>query len=105
MAVSWNDLAQRAQGRGPNGELSSLATGKETDAELRSLLIQLTEKCPLGNNHHGCPFRMMGRLPDYSIEHLVTTMSPTDVRELFRMELICRKMAFNGQAAQAKPGT
>jgi hypothetical protein len=97
MREDCQELARRAQTRGVNGEFLSFATGQESLDELQSLCLQLTSKCPIDRDHHACPFRMLGKLPVYSVKNLISGMSETDLRELLTMELICRKIAFNGQ--------
>jgi hypothetical protein len=97
MREDWQEMARRAKTRGASGELLSFATGQESLDELQDLCLQLASKCPIDRDHHACPFRMLGKLPIYSVKNLISEMSETDLRELLTMELICRKIALNGQ--------
>ncbi len=92
--TTWQELANRARAHDANGDLLPLADGRETTEKLRHLCLQLAEGCcPAGENHPHCPFHLLSKLSPCSVRHLIETMPEADLRELFVMELLCRKLA------------
>lgn len=90
MPIEPSVLAQRATSRGPQGELFSLVDGRETDQELKDLIVQLALKCPLGKSHFHCPFRILSGLSCDSLTGTVQTLSREACLSLFEMERECR---------------
>ncbi len=92
----WAELKQRSLAKGPKGELLSLLTGTETEAEVRQLIIHLVQECqysqlcPAGKAHSGCPFRAMAGLSYHSMKDMAETMPFADCLKLFEMEQDCR---------------
>lgn len=85
-----NELQQRTEARGPNGEHLSLLTGGESLEELKDLIILLCQECPAQQSHPHCPFRIMSGLSYASLTKLVEDMPHKSCVNLFEMELNCR---------------
>lgn len=79
--------------RGLQEEHLSLLTGQESLAELQEIIIRLSERCPAGDNHHFCPFRLLGGLSHASMTRMVKEMTAETCQELFEQERICRTQA------------
>ena len=71
----------------------SLLAGDETLEELREMIIEFSEACPIGRNHPYCPFRILSGLSYDSLTNLVSTMSRDTCIALFEQELKCRSQA------------
>ena len=86
-------ILKRMSARGLQEEHLSLLTGQESLAELQEIIIRLSERCPAGDNHHFCPFRLLGGLSHASLTCLVNEMNKATCMELFDQERICRTQA------------
>ncbi len=75
---------------GADGKFVSPLEGGETDAELREMTIQFTEKCPAGEHHSHCPFRVLSGVSYAALTNLVASMNHESLIELFEMERECR---------------
>ena len=75
---------------GPEGKLLSAITGDESDAELRRLVVKLSNQCPLEKDHEDCPFRMLQGLSNVALENVVNQMDRQTLLELFKRETECR---------------
>jgi len=100
--MKWQLLVARSQARGAGGELLPLVTGRETEAELRLLSLQLAGNCPCGKSHPHCPFRLMSKHSPGSVKHLLETMPEAELRELFVTELLCRTIAQRNERQDLK---
>lgn len=102
MNGQWAELKRRSLAKGPKGELLSLLTGNEAEAEVRQLIINLvqdcqySQKCPVGEAHAGCPFRAMAGLSYHSMKDMAESMSFEDCLKLFEIELACRARQLSG---------
>jgi hypothetical protein len=96
-----DDLKRRNLARGPKGELLSWLTGKESEAEIRKLIIKIVQEfqfataCPVGKANAQCPFRAMAGLSYHSMKELAETMPIQDCIKLFELELECRTSGGN----------
>ena len=107
MNSQWAELKRRSMAKGPEGELLSLLTGNEAEAEVRQLIIHIVQECqysqvcPAGKMHVGCPFRAMAGLSYHSMKDMAESMPLADCLTLFKLELDCR--ANNPDCATKEP--
>lgn len=87
MKDSATELRKRMEARGPLGEHLSLITGQETLEELKSMIIYLSQECPVHKSHPHCPFRVMSGLSYSSVTLLVKGMPHESCVNLFELEL------------------
>lgn len=87
---------RRSLARGPEGERLSLLTGKETEADIRRLMVEIVldfqdaDHCPFCQAHRQCPFNALAGLSYHSLKDLTDTLPIEDCRKVFEMELACR---------------
>jgi hypothetical protein len=74
----------------PPGKVPSFVDGKESDQELRKLIIEHVLQCPQGETHFHCPFRILSGLSHDSMTSLVKAMTRKACLSLFEMERECR---------------
>jgi hypothetical protein len=90
MGISHSILVERAATKGPQGESLSFINGDESEADLKELIVTLTRRCPLGNTHFQCPFRILSGLSYASIIRTVQGLPHEACLQLFEMERECR---------------
>jgi hypothetical protein len=76
--------------RNPLGEWVCLISGEESEAELRSLIVQIVMKFPQVEAHPHCPFHMLSGLSYTSMSTTVNALSRAACLGLFEMERDCR---------------
>jgi hypothetical protein len=67
-----------------------LISGDEPVEELRQLIAKFAYRCPLGQNHERCPFRMFGLLSFSVRETLINEMHRDACLHFFDLERECR---------------
>jgi hypothetical protein len=82
----------------PDGKFPSIITGQETDAALRQMVLEFSNRCPLSQTHAHCPFCMLGGLSRPSLEHLVYGMKREAMVFLFDAECELRNEILARQA-------
>ena len=87
----------------PPGQVPSFVDGKESDQELRKLIIEIVLQCPQGETHFHCPFRILSGLSHDSLTTLVKTMPRNACLSLFEMERECRAAYAAKDPAANKP--
>lgn len=103
MGILLSELVQKATVKDSMGNPVMLVNGDETLEDLRDLIIQLTDKCPLGKSHFSCPFRMLSGLTPGSINRTVQSMSRESCLQLFVMELECRTAHADNCHSRSRP--
>ena len=94
------EMKRRIRARGPKGELLSLLTGQESEAEVRKFITEIAQEfqyaklCPAGESHLQCPFRALAGLSYHSLRDIAETMSFEDCVKLFDLELESRAKYF-----------
>ena len=84
--LDMNLLKSRMTNPGAEGKFSSIITGQETDAELRQMVLEFSNRCPLAQTHAKCPFCMLGGLSRTTLENLVYGMKREAMLFLFDAE-------------------
>lgn len=92
MEILFRELIERATAQGPQGELLLLINGDESTEDLKELILQLTNKCPVGKGHLNCPFQILSGLTPASIAKTVQALSRESCLQLFEMERECRML-------------
>jgi hypothetical protein len=87
------ELRERVKARGPNGECLSLLIGDEPLADLRVMVMEMSQLCPAGKNHEYCPFRVLSGLSYATLTKLIENMPRESCLNLFELELNCRAQA------------
>jgi hypothetical protein len=82
---------------------SLLITGSEPVEELRKLISKYSYRCPLGQTHQKCPFRMFGLLNANVRENLIKAMTRESCLHFFELERECRSEASCEQLKQSGP--
>jgi hypothetical protein len=77
----------------PGGEVLSLITGQESLEELRLLVVEFSQACPVKKTNLACPFHIMGTLSHASLATLANSLSRESCLALFKMELDCRSQS------------
>ncbi len=90
MASNADAIVARVNTVGPDGKLLPATTGKESEAELKEMVLWFTEKCPRQQYHQHCPFRILEGLSYNSLQNLVNGLSREAALGLFELEHICR---------------
>ena len=90
MASNADAIVARVNTVGPDGKLLPATTGKESEAELKEMVLWFTEKCPRKQHHQHCPFRMLEGLSYTSLQDVVDGLSREAALGLFELEHICR---------------
>jgi hypothetical protein len=103
MGVKLDILKQRMTTRGYDGKLQPAITGEESDAELRQLVLELSQSCPLAQAHAHCPFCMLGGLSRTTLENLVYGMKRDAMVFLFDAERELRNEKLPLQLRQNPP--
>ena len=96
MGILFSKLAKRATETDLQGNPLLLVNGDESVEDMKNLIIQLSEKCPLDKNHVHCPFRILSGLTTVSIVRTVQGLSRHSCLRLFEMERKCRSTHANG---------
>jgi hypothetical protein len=91
MSPLWNAIKARLTAGARQSEPPSVLTGKETEAELRGMALQLCRQCPIGDLHRHCPFHTLNGLPHESVKGIIEQMTRESLLEMFEEERICRK--------------
>jgi len=90
MPVKRPVLKLRAQAKTPQGKYLSLLRGRETDDDLKELILALAENCPRDVACPQCPFRILGALAKGPRLALVNSMSREMCLKVFESERNCR---------------
>ena len=69
-----------------------MLTGRETDAELRELVMKFSQQCPVGELNRNCPFYTLSGLHYASLKSIVDGMRRESMLGMFEDELQCRKL-------------
>jgi hypothetical protein len=91
----------RLLARGPGGEFTSLVSGQESEQEVKRIIFRFVQefqhrqRCPVGETHPGCPFRIMAGLSHASVKDLINSMPLKDCLQLFEIELASRTSHLN----------
>jgi hypothetical protein len=83
--IDWEVIRSRITTRGPDGLFLPAITGNESDEELRALVNEFIQKCPL-KQEHNCPFRILGGLSSDSQKSVVSKLKREDIIAFFEME-------------------
>lgn len=92
MGILFTELLERASVKDSIGEPLMLINGDESTEDLKDLILQLTQRCPLGDDHFHCPFQILSGLTPASIARTVQGLTREACLQLFEMELECRKL-------------
>jgi len=68
----------------------SLISGQESLAELKDLILQVSQACRAKQTYFPCPFFITGTLSYASLTVLVNSLTRKACLDLFQMELVCR---------------
>jgi hypothetical protein len=77
----------------PPSNNALLISGDESVEELRGLISKLSYRCPLGQAHAKCPFRMFGLISANVRENLINAMTREACVHFFELERECRSEA------------
>jgi hypothetical protein len=104
MWTLWDAIRATLSVVNREGEPHPLLTGRETDAELRRLAVQLAQRCPAGEFNRHCPFYTLNGLHHETAKNIVEQMSRESLVDMFEDERQCRKHHRAGCfQTQAKP--
>jgi hypothetical protein len=93
MAVHWQKLGLRLTTPGPDGKYLPAITGLERDEDLREMVLQMSQSCPLNLACLHCPFRALQGLSHASLNNAVAGLDRTGCLEFFALEYACRNQA------------
>jgi hypothetical protein len=112
MAVNWQNVGLRLKTLGPDGKYLPVITGRESDEDLREMVLQMSQSCPLNLACLHCPFRILQGLSYASLNKTVAGLDRTGCLELFALESACRNQVAaqclhkpKSQFGPASPGT
>ncbi len=99
MALSWTEIHRRLNAASGNGEIPSLFTGKETDAELRDFAMLAIRNCASLHNHPHCEIHPLTGLSYSAVNVLLDRMPRKDLLELLYAERNCHAHQANHRPA------
>lgn len=91
MPTLWDAIRATLSAADRVSEPRSVLTGRETDDELRDLVLHFARQCPVGEFNRYCPFYVLNSLHHETLKNIVGQMSRTSLLELFEDERQCRK--------------
>ena len=93
MAVIWQNVGLRLKTLGPDRKYLPVITDRESDEDLREMVLQMSQSCPLNLACLHCPFRILQGLSHASLNNTVAVLDRTGCLELFALENACRNQA------------
>ncbi len=103
MATLWDLMKASLVTVDRAAEPHSVLSGQETDKELRELVLQLTQRCPVGELNRHCPFYTLNGLSYETVKNIVEQMSRNSLLEMFDEEDIKATWFIPGHTLETFP--
>jgi len=91
MPTLWDAIRATLRAADRSAPPKSVLTGRETDTELRELVMKFSQQCPVGELNRHCPFYTLSGLHYASLKSIVDGMSRASLLAMFEDELQCRR--------------